>query len=76
MLKISHGRKGQEYEFYEAHLEKPNVNVVCQKSGEPWILFIVWRGKNAPVRTVGQYPAEHAEMAVEIASKTLSAYMK
>ena len=75
-MKVIHGRKGEDTEFMQIDLQKPRINVVAQKSGPAWFLYLIKPGKGGAVRTVSSSyeTSEDARFALDVAAETLSKY--
>ena len=75
-MKTTHGRIGQEKEYIETKLLRPRLNVVAQKAGSGWYLYLVAPGPAGAVKTVGYYAtSEEARYALDIAAATLTTYV-
>lgn len=64
-MKLRHGRAGESNEYFEVGVGAPRAgvrhpyNVVAQKgAGGVWYLYVVEKGMDGAVRTVGAIPEE------------------
>ena len=76
-MKIREGRKNTSTHYIEVRLESPRLNVVAQKSGTAWVLYLVWPGRNSPVRTLSKYyhDLENAKNAAISIGQGLEGFM-
>ena len=78
-MEITHGRQGEYNEYLEIKLLKPRVTVLAQKNSADddfWVTYIVWPGKNAPVRKIEYFDrSEDARRAIETMAHTVTQFV-
>jgi hypothetical protein len=75
-VKVREGRKNTERHYFEIRLQIPRLNVIAQKSGARWFLYLSWPGVKGPVRVLptGFLAPELARNAVVSIAEGLEAY--